>query len=71
MRRRRRELAEGQRFRKLGAGTGVWEVIGLRKDEGGALHVRLRRVDDPKTLKTLAAAVLDDPRQFVAVDEGG
>lgn len=70
MRRRRTEVAEGQRFRKLGTGAGIWEVTAVGGQAGGPVHVRLRRVDDPNTVKTLAAAVLADTRQFVPVEEG-
>ncbi len=45
----------------------LWEVVGLSEDALGNTHVRLRQVGDPRTLKTLAASVLDDPSQFQLV----
>lgn len=64
MRRRKRDIVAGQRFRKLGPGGGIWEVIAVRRDNLGAVHAQMQRADDPKTLKTLASAVLLDPHQF-------
>lgn len=64
MRLKKRDIAEGQKYRKLGPGGGVWEVVALRKDGMGAVHAQMRRADDPKTLKTLAIAALMDPEQF-------
>lgn len=68
MRRRKREIAEGQKYRKLGPGGGIWEVVAIRKDGMGASHAQLKRTDDPKTLKTLSLAALADPDQFEPVE---
>lgn len=68
--RRRREVVEGQLFRKLGPGNGIWEVIAVRKDGLGTQHAQMKRTDDPKTLKTLAVATLLDPQEFEVVAEG-
>lgn len=68
MRLKKRDIAEGQKYRKLGPGGGVWEVVALRKDGMGAIHAQMRRADDPKTLKTLAIAALMDPEQFERLD---
>ena len=68
MRRRRHEIAEGQKYRKLGSGGSTWEVVAVRKDGLGTLHVQMKRSDDPKTLKTLAVAALLDPERFEQVD---
>jgi hypothetical protein len=68
MRLKKRDIAEGQKYRKLGPGGGVWEVVALRKDGMGAVHAQMRRADDPKTLKTLAIAALMDPEQFERLD---
>lgn len=65
--RRRREIVLGQRYRKLGFGAILWEVVGTSVDALGHAHVRLRRVGDPRTLKTLAVTVLEDPNQYVLV----
>lgn len=62
--RRKRDIREGQRFRKLEASGTVWEVVAVRQDHSGAQHVQMRRWDDPKTLKTLAISALLDADQF-------
>lgn len=62
--RRKREVVEGQMFRKLGPGGGVWQVVAVRKDGMGTQHAQLKRADDPLTLKTLAVATLLDPHEF-------
>ncbi len=67
--RRKREVVEGQMFRKLGPGGGIWEVIAVRKDGLGTQHAQMKRSDDPKTLKTLAVAALLDPHEFEMVVE--
>jgi len=67
--RRKREVVEGQMFRKLGPGGGVWEVVAVRKDGLGTQHAQLKRADDPYTLKTLSVAALLDPHQFEPVEE--
>lgn len=67
--RRKREILEGQMFRKLGAGGGVWEVIAVRKDGMGTQHAQMKRSDDPKTLKTLSVTTLLDPHEFEPVPE--
>lgn len=65
----RREIVEGQRFRKLGPCGGIWEVVAVRRDGLGAQHAQMKRSDDPKTLKTLAFAALLDPDQFERIAE--
>lgn len=67
--RRKREVVEGQMYRKLGPGGGIWEVVAVRKDGLGTQHAQMKRSDDPKTLKTLAVAALLDPSQFEVVVE--
>jgi hypothetical protein len=62
--RRKREVVEGHVYRRLGSGGGTWEVVAIRKDGMGAMHAQLRRVDSPKTLKTLAVGTLLDPYEF-------
>lgn len=61
-RRNEERIALGQRYRK--PGSGLWEVVGMTRDGSGHLHVRLRRIDDPLTEKTIAAATLLDLRAF-------
>jgi hypothetical protein len=63
----RREVIEGQRYRRLGVRGTVWEVVAVRKDGYGAQHAQLRRTDDALTLKTLAVSVLLDSAQFEPV----
>jgi len=67
--RRKREIVEGQRFRKLGPAGAVWEVVAVRRDGLGAVHAQLKRIDDPLSLKTLAVAALLDSNQFERVAE--
>jgi hypothetical protein len=62
--RRKREIVEGQMFRKLGPGGGVWQVVAIRKDGLGTQHAQMQRADDPKTFKTLSLTALMDPHQF-------
>ena len=69
MRRKKREIVEGQRYRKLGPSGGIWEVVAVRKDGMGAMHAQMKRSDDPKTLKTLSVATLLDPEQFERVGD--
>lgn len=61
---RKRDVAEGQQFRRLGPGNGVWEVISVRKDAVGQQHAQLRRVDDTTTRKTLSFSALLDGGAF-------
>ena len=68
MRRRLREVTEGQWFRKLSPGGGTWEVVAMRRDAIGALHAQIRRADDRSTYKTLAAAALLDHRDYEPVE---
>ena len=67
--RRKREIVEGQMFRKLGPGGGIWEVVAIRKDGMGTQHAQMKRADDPYTLKTLAGVALLDPHQFEWISE--
>ena len=69
MRRRLREVTEGQWSRKLSPGGGVWAVVAMRRDAIGALHAQIRRADDRSTYKTLAATALLDYREFEPVDD--
>ncbi|HEV7371155.1 hypothetical protein [Arenibaculum sp.] len=69
MRRKRREIVEGQKYRKLGPGGGIWEVVAIRKDGLGMRHAQMKRSDDPKTLKTLALTALLDPEQFERIED--
>lgn len=67
--RRKRDIVEGQLFRRVGSGGGIWEVIAVRKDGMGTQHAQMKRSDDPKTLKTLSVAALLDPHEFEPLPE--
>ena len=69
MQRRARDIIEGQRYRKIGAGGGLWEVIAIGSDASGAMHARMQSIDEPKTFRTFAIGALADPRSFYAIDE--
>ncbi|WP_377005517.1 hypothetical protein [Azospirillum griseum] len=67
--RRKREVVEGQIYRKVGPSGGFWQVVAIRKDAMGTRHAQLMRTDDPKTLKTLSVAAILDNQQFeIAAD---
>ena len=66
---RTRDITEGQYFRRLGPGGGVWQVVTVRRDAIGMSHAQMKRADDPKTLKTLALAALQDQTQFERMGE--
>ena len=66
---RKREISEGQVFRRLGPGGGVWQVVTIRRDGVGMPHAQMQRADDPTTLKTLATVALLDPSQFERMSE--
>ncbi|MEI8395555.1 MAG: hypothetical protein WCF85_12515 [Rhodospirillaceae bacterium] len=61
---RKCDITEGQIFRRLGPGGGLWQVMTVRRDGVGMPHAQMQRADDPKTLKTLAIAALQDASQF-------
>ena len=68
MRRRLREVTEGQWFRKIGPGGGVWEVVSMRRDARGAMHAQIRRADDRTSYKTLSTFALLDNRAYEPVE---
>jgi hypothetical protein len=68
MQRRVREIAPGQRYRKIGPGSGIWEVVAIRTDASGTAHARLRSVDDAKSFRTFAIGALADQRNFQLID---
>ena len=69
MKRRNQEISPGQRYRKVGRGGDVYEVISVAADATGATHARLKLVGEPKSFRTLAFEVLRDPRLFTSVKE--
>ncbi|MEI6985138.1 MAG: hypothetical protein WCK65_03335 [Rhodospirillaceae bacterium] len=66
---RKYEITEGQMFRKLGPGGGIWQVVTVRRDGVGMAHAQMQRADDHKTLKTLATVALQDPALFERMNE--
>jgi hypothetical protein len=58
------DIRKGQRFCNADASFIVWVVDGLLEDSAGVPHVRLRRVNDPNTVKTLSIAALRDGRLY-------
>lgn len=59
----------GQRFRNLKAFGRVWEVETVYVDNQKIAHARLRAVNDPKELRTLACSVLMDAGRFQRLEE--
>jgi hypothetical protein len=66
---RRTEVVTGQFYRKMDATGYVFEVIGVRRDPLGAMHVQMRRRDEPSTRRTLAADILMDPNEFELIQD--
>ena len=56
--RRRTEVALGQRWRTLSAAPCEWVVLRIYHDREGISHVALRQVDDPTSWKTVATELL-------------
>ena len=56
--RRRTEVALGQRWRTLSPAPSEWEVMRIYDDREGISHVALRQVDDPTSWKTVATELL-------------
>jgi hypothetical protein len=69
MQRRTREIVQGQRYRKIGAGGGLWEVVAVRTDASGAIHARMQSIEEPKTFRTFAIGALADMRNFHIVED--
>jgi hypothetical protein len=63
-RRRAREIAVGQRYRKVGPGGGLWEVVAVRTDASGSVHAHLQSIEEPKSFRTFAIGALADTRNF-------
>ena len=69
MQRRAREIVQGQRYRKIGAGGGMWEVVAVRTDASGATHARMLSIEEPTTFRTFAIGALSDTRNFHIVED--
>jgi hypothetical protein len=65
---KRKDVVAGQSYRRIGGGGGVWQVISIGKDSMGMVHAKLRREDDPNTLKTLCVSTVLDREQFEPLD---
>lgn len=61
---RRLEVYVGQLYRKTDSTRYVFEVMSVKNDPQGSIHVQLFRKDEPSTRRTLAASVLLDPNEF-------
>jgi hypothetical protein len=68
---RKYEVTPGQFYRKMDATGYVYEVLSVRRDQVGAVHVQMRRRDEPSTRRTLAADVITDPNEFELLDSAG
>jgi hypothetical protein len=66
---RRLDVVPGQLYRKMDSTGYVFEVLSVRDDPGGAVHVQMRRRDEHSTRRTLAASVLLDPNEFELVQD--
>jgi hypothetical protein len=69
MARRVRDIAEGQHYRKAGPAGGIWEVVAVRTDASGAVHAKMRSVEDNRTYRTFAIGALADTRNFQFVKD--
>jgi hypothetical protein len=65
---RKYEVIPGQLYRKMDATGYVYEVMSVRRDQVGAIHVQMRRRDEPSTRRTLAADVVTDPAEFELIE---
>lgn len=66
---RKADVVTGQLYRKLDRSGYVFEVMSIRHDPLGAIHVQMRRHDEHASRRTLAASVLLDPNEFELVQD--
>lgn len=66
---RKSEVLPGQVYRKLDRSGYVFEVMSIKRDPMGAVHVQMRRRDEHSTRRTLADSVLLDPNEFELVQD--
>jgi hypothetical protein len=57
------EAQIGQRYRKVGGGRGVWEVIAIVSDRGGIRHCRIMDTTDRSIVKLISENTLNN-RKF-------
>ena len=66
---RRQDVLPGQLYRKLDSTGYVFEVMSVKNDSLGNIHVQLRRKDEPSTRRTLASSILLDNSEFELVQD--
>lgn len=66
---RKHEVLPGQLYRKLDRSGYVFEVMSIKRDPLGAVHVQMRRKDEPSSRRTLADSVLNDPNEFELIQD--
>ncbi len=66
---RKQNVQLGQLYRKLDRTGYVFEVLDIKTDPQGAVHVQMCRRDEPGTRRTLALTVLLDPDSFEPVTD--
>jgi len=59
------EIRVGDRFREIANGGHILRVAALIAPRQGCAHARLRRIDDPARVITIACVALRDPRTYV------
>jgi hypothetical protein len=68
-RRIRQRIVDGQIWRKMDGLPTLWVVEGITQDSLGHMHVRLRRLGDPTTIKLIAARSLEDGQSYTLEQE--
>jgi len=58
------EIRVGDRFRETTGAGRIVRVAAMIHPPSGHAHARLRRIDDPKSVTTIACEALNDPRAY-------
>ena len=58
------EIRVGDRFRETTRAGRIVRVAAVIHPPSGHAHARLRRIDDPKSVTTIACEALTDPRTY-------
>jgi len=58
------EIRVGDRFRETAGSGRIVRVAAMIHPPSGHAHARLRRIDDPKSVTTIACEALNDPRAY-------
>lgn len=66
---RRYEVVPGQLYRKLDSTGYIFEVMSVKNDQLGNIHVQMRRKDEPSSRRTLASSILLDSSEFELVQD--